>query len=304
MAWYERDYNRGTTSRGGGRYVSAGGGVGGRFSGAPVSLWLIIINVVIFVIDGIFLGSSRADVIAPRRWMHYSIELGIQNAQVWRFFSYQFVHADFFHVLFNMIGLFFFGPMIERWWGSRRYTAFYLLCGMCGAVLFTLFAFVPGLINVSTAKPIVGASGSIFGVLVACAVLYPHQRVMLMFPPIPMTMRTMALIFLGISALSLIAGSTNAGGDAAHLGGAALGFLFVKQPRLLNFADRLGGMSVQSITLKRLQRKAQKQRQRTAGETAEVDRILDKVRENGMHSLSAVETRKLKRATDRKREAG
>lgn len=213
MSWLDRDYNR----------CDEGSTCGPSFKGMSVVMWLIVINAVVFLWDGVFVGSARGSGLAFETHAYFNVEKAIHQLQLWRWVTYQFVHAGFYHIFFNMLVLFFFGPMIERWWGSRRFLAFYLLCGICGAFVTTLLGSMPGLIFFTPKTVLVGASGSIFGILVACAVLYPHQRVMLIFPPIPMSMRTLALGLLAISVLSVVAGSVNAGGEAAHLGGANTG---------------------------------------------------------------------------------
>ncbi len=203
-----------------------------------------------------------------------------------------------------MLGLYFFGPLIEQWWGPRRYLAFYLLCGMSGAVLFSLFSLVPGSIGVDKREALVGASGAIFGILVGCAVLFPKMPVMLMIPPIPMTMRTMALVFLGIAVASVLLASPDAGGQAAHLGGAALGFLLVRQPWLLGFADSMSFGFVRRVRQGVRRKRGENRIRKAEDEQAEVDRILEKVRANGLHSLSRAEKRSLHRATERQRQSG
>ena len=300
MAWYERDYNR----AGGYGGVGFGGAVRGQLAGAPVTLWLIIINFIVLVINAILTGSSRGDALSPRHWGNFNINDAISHLQLWRWVTYQFLHAGFFHLAFNMIALYFFGPLLEAWWGHRRYLAFFLICGSCGAFFYTLLAFVPDLLRVDPNTPLMGASGSLFGILVGCAVLYPRHRVMLLFPPIPMTMRTLAMIILGIATFSLLAGSPNAGGEAAHLGGGILGFVLIKNPRFLGFAERIGTGWFKQVPLRRSQHKAQQQRHFTDSEQAKVDLILDKVREHGMHSLTNREKRTLKHATDRRRHVG
>ena len=293
MGWEERDYHR--DEGGSGRLFTRPGSM-------SVVTWLLVINAAVFLLDSIFTGSTRAGLLSLSRWGHFNIQDGIFGLQLWRWVTYQFLHGDLLHLVFNMIGLYFFGPMLEKWWGPRRFLAFYLLCGTCGALVLTGLAFVPGLLPGGTDTFVVGASGSVYGILVACAVLFPRQQVQLLFPPIPMTMRTMALVFLGIAALSLIAGSRNAGGEAAHLGGALLGFALARRPSLLNWADRVS--MPQRPPGQRLKRKLEKQAQADAREDAEVDRILAKVREHGLHSLTRGEQKTLKRATDRQRRAG
>ncbi len=297
MGFDDRDYNR--HDAGGGR----GGGGGFRMGGlqwprGSIVSRLIIINAVIFIWDRIMADSDRGGALVIAEYAYFSVQKGIHELQIWRWFSYQFIHANFGHIFFNMLGLFFFGPMIERWWGSRRFLAFYLLCGVSGAFVTVLLGTIPGLIFFRADTALVGASGSLFGILIACAVLYPHQRVMLLFPPIPMTMRTMATFFLLVAALTIIVGGQNAGGEAAHLGGAALGFFLVRRPRLLDWADN------ERPRADRGAGRWQKKQTVARRDSAEVDRILTKVKQHGLHGLTRAEKRTLQRATQRQREAG
>lgn len=287
MGWQDRHYNH--DSYGGG----AGGGMMGRMRGGSVVMWLLGINCVIFVIDMVLGGGVRVG--ATRYlalWGNFNVAQAIEGLQLWRLVTYQFMHGDFFHILFNMIGLYFFGPMMEQWWGSKRFLAFYLLCGVCGALPMLLFVYA-GLYPAGV--PLLGASGALFGILIGAAVLFPHQRVQLLFPPIPMTLRTMALVFLGISAFSVIVGS-NDGGNAAHLAGAGLAFFLVKRPSLLNWADRFSPEAIQAgVNQGRYERKVKKER----ASREEVDRILAKVSERGIQSLTGREKRILKQDTER-----
>jgi hypothetical protein len=134
-------------------------------------------------------------------------------------------------------------------------------------------------------------------------VIAPDMRVMLLFPPIPMSMRTLAMLFLGIAALSLLVGARNAGGEAAHLGGAIMGFVLVRRPGLLTLTSP-GRQTGPSWSQRRTARRLERQARRDAVEQAEVDRILEKVHNQGIHSLSEQEKRVLKRATDRQRRVG
>ncbi|MEM6854536.1 MAG: rhomboid family intramembrane serine protease [Planctomycetota bacterium] len=299
---------------------SGGGGLrGGRFGrgmdSKSVVTWLLIINIGVFFIDAVMGSARRGAFLAPSSWGNFNVDQAIYGFQVWRFLTYQFLHDGFFHILFNMIGLYFFGPLMEQWWGSKRFLAFYLLCGSSGAVLYALMSiFTPGIIfdgeavaaaralgatemDISRITSLVGASGAIFGILAACATLFPHQRVQLLIPPIPMSMRTMALVFLGLSFLSVLAGSANAGGDAAHLGGALLGFVLVKKSGLLNWADRVSPTAISDgINEGRYQKKLERER----ATEAEVDRILAKVSEKGLASLTKKEKKTLNQASDAK----
>lgn len=301
MAWHERDYNQENLGGFGGRGGGGGASIGGRLSGASVVMWLLGINAVVYLLDGVLSSGARTQGISPYDWGNFNLEQGIYGLQLWRLVTYQFLHHGFMHVLFNMIGLYFFGPMLEKWWGSRRFLAFYLLCGVSGAAVMTLLSFVPGLLMVGPQTTLVGASGSVFGILAGAAVLFPHMRVMLLFPPIPMSMRVMALMFMGLAFLSVMAGTPNAGGEAAHLGGALLGFLLVKYPRSLDWADRFSPSAIQDGMNKgRFERK----KKREAAGQEEVNRILDKVREKGIASLTRKEKNTLNAETERQNRAG
>ncbi|MEM9346088.1 MAG: rhomboid family intramembrane serine protease [Planctomycetota bacterium] len=265
---------------------------GGMRSGSVVT-WLLIINCVVFVLDGILTHGTRVpDWMKPFVIGWFSVDQAVYGGQVWRFVTYQFLHAGLFHILFNMIGLYFFGPMMEQWWGSRRFLAFYLLCGIVGALPMILLV----VIGVFPAEVVlVGASGAIYGVLIGAAALYPNQEVRLLIPPIPMKLRTMAIVFLTISFISVLAGS-NDGGNAAHLAGAALGFLLVKKPGLLSWADRLSAQAIQDGYTQGRYEKKMKKEQATR---EEVDRILSKVSEQGLQSLTKREKRILQQDTAR-----
>ena len=286
MSWQDRHYNRDD---------SGGGGAFGALRGGSVVMWLIGINCVVYLIDSILSTGSRVGA-RPylTEWGALSVPLTVEHFQVWRVLTYQFLHGGFFHILFNMIALYFFGPMMERWWGSKRFLAFYLLCGVAGAIPMILLVYLQ---VIPAYSYLVGASGALFGILVGAATLFPHQRVMLMFPPIPMTLRTMAIVFLVISAFSTIVGS-NDGGNAAHLAGAALGFLLVKRPGLLNFADRFSPQAIQDgVNKGRFERKLKREQ----ASREEVDRILAKVSEKGIASLTGREKKILQQDTDRLR---
>jgi membrane associated rhomboid family serine protease len=182
-------------------------------------------------------------------WSYFSFTTAVGGLQVWRWITFQFIHAGLGHIFGNMLGLYFFGPMIEQYLGRRRFLAFYLLCGMAGPVVYLFFA-ATGILGMSPGSPMVGASAGVFGILLAAAQIAPRTTVMLLFPPIPMQLRTLALVLLGLAAYTVFTQGHNAGGEAAHLGGAALGYLLIRNPRLLNWAEggfkRLGGAKADS----------------------------------------------------------
>ncbi len=230
-----------------------------------------------------------------------STDHAIWGVQYWRLIGFQFLHANFQHLLFNMIGLFFFGPLVEKYLGGKRYLAFYLLCGIFGAVLYLILNLggyifedsIPGLLFNDTATPLVGASAGVFGILLAGAYLAPNVKVLVMFI-IPMRLSTMAYLLVGIALFTVLFGKNNAGGEAAHLGGAAAGWYFIRNPHHLNgFFDFLGKADPTSKHF------AWKDKGASQGD---VDRILDKIHKKGLQSLSAKEKKILHDASRKGRE--
>jgi membrane associated rhomboid family serine protease len=243
-------------------------------------------------------------------YLHFSTRLGFQEIQYWRFIGFQFLHAHAPHLIFNMLGLFFFGPMVEQYLGSKRYLAFYLLCGICGAIMYLILNFggylittqmnkpiaIPGLLFNDTSTPLVGASAGIFGVLMAGAFLAPRAQVLLFFI-IPMELRVLAYALVAVAFISVLTGGHNAGGEAGHLGGAIAGFYFIRRPHHLHgFFDFLGRVDPTSHHYRK------EKSPRRPGETGppnrdEIDRILDKINREGLHSLSDKEKRVLREAS-------
>jgi membrane associated rhomboid family serine protease len=169
---------------------------------------------------------------------HFSAFLAVQHWQVWRFITFQFLHANFDHLLFNMISLFFFGPVVEKYLTSRQFLAFYLLCGMGGAgMYFVLLAF--GWQIASSYVPLVGASAGIFGVLVAATHIAPNA-IGLVFGIVPVRLRALVWIFVAYAVFQVLFRGNNAGGEAAHLGGAAVGYLLMRIPSVTERIAWLG----------------------------------------------------------------
>jgi membrane associated rhomboid family serine protease len=220
MGFQDRDYYRSPRST---------GNLSAHLRAWSVTTWLIAINCAVFVLD-LLTNHLLYD------WGYFSITAAIQFGQVWRFLTFQFLHANINHIFFNMLSLYFFGPMVESYLGSRRYLAFYLLSGIAGAVSYIILYNLHILISFPY-LPLVGASAGIFGVLLAAVQIAPNARVMLMFPPIPMKLRTLAWVMIAIAAYTVIGNGRNAGGEAAHLGGAAVGAILIRFPKALSIFD-------------------------------------------------------------------
>ena len=142
---------------------------------------------------------------------------------IWQLFTYMFLHGGIWHLLFNMLALWMFGAPIEQDWGTRRFLKFYFLCGIAAGVCDVTLHAILGDWGTST----IGASGAIYGLLVAFGVLYPEAPV-LMFLLFPMKAKYMVMIFAGIEFLTTL-GPNNGVSSIAHLGGMAFGYLYLNR---------------------------------------------------------------------------
>jgi membrane associated rhomboid family serine protease len=244
----------------------------------PVVKRLLIANIAVFAVS--MLTGGLGDLLYSLFQLDPS-SLG-RGLQLWRLITYQFLHdrGSIMHILFNMLGLFFLGPALERYLSSRRFLFFYLGCGAAGGLFYLLLVAVGFLPPI----PMVGASGAILGMLAACAILFPQFVVIILFFPVPI--RTAAALLTAMYVFFVLTRGVNAGGHAAHLAGMAAGALYVLGTRPL--ASVTGPLSE---ALRRRNVDALRQQR------AEVDRILQKVHDLGIQSLSGREKRLLRRAT-------
>ena len=231
----------------------------------------------------------------------------------WSAFTYMFLHAGLLHLAFNMYTLWIFGPRLEHLWGSRSFALFYVWCGIGGAVAHAIFG---GL------APMVGASGALFGVMLAYAMHWPRDEIYF-FGVLPMRVATMVALFIGFN---LLMGITAGGGVAyfAHLGGAAFGFLYLKKPQHVSIeqlrqrvspapdvsddmtpraaprpsrtkqrdeVDEIVAQSKAAVA----KRPARVETKRTPKDprVEELDRVLDKISRTGLASLSSAEKKVL-----------
>jgi len=186
-----------------------------------VTRTLLIANVAIFVLQ-VVTGNLLVGPFAL--WPLGSAQFrGFPEFQLWQLVTYGFLHGSLTHLLFNMLALYIFGGDIERLLGSRRFLIYYLVCVVGAAVAQLL---VQGGMN-RPPVPTVGASGGVFGLLLAYGMAFPHRRLMLLFPPIPMP----AWLFVTLyGLLELYLGVTAPGQGVAHfahLGGMAAGYLLL-----------------------------------------------------------------------------
>jgi membrane associated rhomboid family serine protease len=164
-------------------------------------------------------------------WLGLVPALVVERGWVWQAATYMFLHGGLFHLLFNMLALWMFGVDLERVWGTRFFARFYLVTGI-GAALTTLAAsLLPfGFAEALYASRTVGASGAIYGLLVAFAMMYPHRPIYLyMLFPIPA--RVFVLIIGAISFLSSVSETSGGVAHATHLGGLVVGYLYLAGTR-------------------------------------------------------------------------
>ena len=274
-------------------YRGMGRSNGGFFSQiTPVVKWLLILNLGIYLLD-LFLADSSGR--KPLRdFGAYSIQSGIFEGKIWEFLTFQFIHAHLGHVGFNCMGIFFFGPWMERWWGSQKFLIFYLLCGIGGAAFFSLLVYL----GILSGAGLVGASAGIYGIFIGVAAIAPSLRVQLLFPPIELSMRQLAigLMMISIGSIVLKLGG-NEGGEAGHLGGAIIGFLLMRFPNLL-------GLSKDGIPVapKVIPPKLRPRSHIETSQESEVDLILDKISRDGFQSLTLEERDILQKASTSNRQ--
>jgi len=237
---------------------------------------LLIVNIAVFFLQ-LAPGVTMALVLVPRHWWH-----------VWNYITFQFAHADPLHLLFNMLGLYFLGMVLERSWGTKRFVRFYFSCGVFGGICHIAATYAAG---GGVDIPLLGASGGVYGVVVACAILFPHIRLVLMFFLVPI--RFAVLLFLGMAVYSILAGGMGGGvAHMAHLGGALMAAIWVWGiPRFQDASN--------AASLKRKQGAWDRKMKQRADEQAEIDRILDKIKTHGLNSLTRREKSTLQKATRR-----
>jgi membrane associated rhomboid family serine protease len=287
MGISDRDYHRQDRRDGGGIFAHL----------TPVVMGLLILNLGIYFVD--MLLEAQQGERPMRNFGSFTIQSGVLDGKIWEFITFQFLHGSVMHVLFNCMGIFFFGPWMERWWDSRKFLAFYLLSGAAGAAFYTLLVYLKLLPLDSLNTPLVGASAGIYGILMGVAVVAPDLRVRLFFPPIELSMRQLAMVLIAISAGSiLLKWGGNEGGEAGHLGGALLGFILVRFPWLLHWKMpvALGGSGAAGSRVSPKQKLT-----RENEEAAAVDAILDKISSHGFQSLTQTEKDFLQKISDSKK---
>jgi membrane associated rhomboid family serine protease len=190
------------------------------FFGGPVTRTvktLITINIAVFVLQVIFrlLGSNEIALyfgLVPDRVT--------DDLMLWQFVTYMFLHGGIFHIFFNMLTLFMFGNDLERYWGTRRFLNYYFITGIGAGICSWLVA-------MHSRSVIIGASGAIYGLLLAYGLTYPNRIVYLNFL-LPLKVKWLVIIMGATAFISSIGGSEPGVANIAHLGGMLVGYLLLK----------------------------------------------------------------------------
>jgi len=264
---------------------------------------LLIINAAVFVVTVLFYQMQHVI------WYLFGLvpELVTHRFMVWQFFTYMFLHGGFGHILFNMFALWMFGSELEYNWGSRDFLHYYLICGVGGGVLVWITSFF-GLS--SSGVPTIGASGAIFGVLLAYGMMWPDRPIYI-WGILPMKALHLVILY---GVINILYGFSGSGGNVAyfaHIGGFATGFIYLKFGwRAMVHVENLGKrwkrrkFTVHDGGRSRRSMRGDGSRDDEAMHpdiADEVDRILDKIAREGMDSLSDRERRILDRASNRRK---
>ncbi|MEO3405177.1 rhomboid family intramembrane serine protease [Mucilaginibacter sp. CAU 1740] len=215
----------------------------------------------------------------------------------WTPLTYMFMHAGILHILFNMLWLYWMGQIFEEYLGNKRTIGLYLMGGFAGALLYVLaFNFLPGFTSMNAAQgsTIVGASASVMAIVVATATLLPDYTISLILIG-PVKLKWLVFFILVLDFLGIAGG--NAGGEIAHLGGALMGFIYIKQ--LQKGHDWIGGIAKLFKAKPKLKVVSNNFGKNSSDypRQDEIDRILDKISQSGYNSLNKQERETLSQAS-------
>lgn len=291
---------------------------------------LIIINVIVFVVMGLVqvifdFSPGEQSGMVQRDWLGVPMHMGELLLKPWSIITYMFAHDGFWHILMNMLFLFWFGRIMAEYLGGAKVINIYILGGLLGALLYitvypTMLSLLAPGVDLSQISPnLVGASAGVFAVVFGTATLMPNYTIFLLFLG-PVRIKYIALFYVLSFFLNL--SGPNSGGELAHLGGAFMGFIYIKQLHngldlgawvqgvLRFFASLFTPKSNIKVSYKKEKQTTHTSSSRTtstinrpasSGNTNqdEIDAILDKISEKGYESLSKEEKQKLFNASKR-----
>ncbi|MER2996421.1 rhomboid family intramembrane serine protease [Pontibacter populi] len=280
---------------------------------------LILINVIVFVVLIVMrllltftVGPGAYNYLMSFIALHS--DMGTFITRPWTLITYFFTHQGFLHIIFNMLNLYWFGQLIREYLGDRKLLSLYVIGGIAGGVLYMLsYNFIPYFEDRAASSVMIGASASVLAIVVAAATLLPNYTFnLILIGPVRIKYIALFLVILSISG----AVGDNAGGNIAHLGGALIGWLFIKQLQRGNdmgrpmhaFFDFITGLFKRRPKLKVTHRRTTTFTGKANGSTTtvagkpsqkEIDLILDKISSSGYESLSKEEKQKLFQASQK-----
>jgi membrane associated rhomboid family serine protease len=237
--------------------------------------WLLVLNIGTYLLQIAFLD-------------RYLGVLGLVPADllgrgyVWQLVTYMFLHGGPLHILFNMLFLWMMGSELERYWGSREFLKYYFITG-CGAGLVNVFV-QPGL-----TIPTIGASGAVFGLIIAFALAFPDREILFLFL-IRMKAKYFAVLVCGLEVIALLLIPDAPVARFAHLGGLLVGYAYIKRERWIYLIRRRAS----TVRSRMAEAQAERERARRLRTRREMDRILDKINADGMDALTESERRFLR----------
>jgi membrane associated rhomboid family serine protease len=245
--------------------------------------YLLLINVGIFFLEFLW----RPELI----YLFGLTPALVKKGFIWQPFTYMFLHGGLFHILFNMFALWMFGCEIERTWGTREFVKYYFITGI-GAGLFTF------ILSFNSNIPTIGASGAIFGILVAFALMFPDRLIYLYFL-IPVKAKYLVAFFAVLEFIASFRHTSDGIGHFAHLGGMVVGYVYIKADfrspsffRLSTYVNR-----VRDFKHKRRMKAIEKKREREQRLMERVDQVLDKINQVGYDNLTREEKKILEQAS-------
>ena len=245
---------------------------------------IIIANLAVFVLlelSGMKLNVFRNFGLTPSQV--------IFEFRIWQLFSYMFLHDGFFHILLNMLFLWMFGREIELIWGRNEFYKYYFITGIGAGLLNSIFSF-------SSTIPVVGASGAVFSVLLAFAIIYPN-RLVLLYGIFPMKVKFMVLGLAVIALFSTILIQHSRISHLTHLSGMISGFIYLKGNFMLSLAKKYINQKNKSAKIISMKHK-KSQSEEDILIKKNVDKVLDKLNTEGWENLTDSEQQILYRASE------
>jgi len=268
-----------------------GYGAGYRFHfprWTPTVRRVIIATVAIFLVQ-FFLQAFR--VVNLAAYLGVRADRVVLHAWVWTIVTYMFLHGGVFHILFNMLALYFFGTQMEGVLGRRRFLVLYFGGGVVGGLAYVALQVFTSNFFAQPCVPAIGASAAVMAVLVLCAIYFPNQLVFFFFVPIPM--KWLVTLLVAVDLLYSITAYKDGVAHIAHLGGAAFGYLFWRlSPVVKRWLDRVED------------RRRERDAQRRVDDERRMDELLAKIGREGFQSLSVRERFELDAIRRRRQDRG